>query len=107
MRASAILLGVRVYLITAALLHIARNKARLFKWRLCMYLRYRRCIVPSLHSYELFSSLDWAPITYAYFQMHQLFVANEKKPPEIASILRTNRRKLLKFLGGFTPDKGR
>jgi calcium binding protein 39 len=39
--------------------------------------------------------------------MHQLFVANEKKPPEIARILRTNRRKLLKFLEDFTPDKGK
>lgn len=37
----------------------------------------------------------------------QLFVANKEQPPEITSILRTNRSKLLRFLKDFTAvEKG-
>ena len=37
----------------------------------------------------------------------QLFVANKEQPPEITSILRTNRSKLLRFLKDFTTvEKG-
>jgi len=32
----------------------------------------------------------------------QLFVANKEQPPEITSILRANRSKLLRFLKDFT-----
>ncbi|GJN08933.1 hypothetical protein PR202_ga26894 [Eleusine coracana subsp. coracana] len=39
------------------------------------------------------------------FHVFKLFVANKKKPPEIAGILRANRKKLLRFLGDFTLDK--
>ncbi|TVU48235.1 hypothetical protein EJB05_07864 [Eragrostis curvula] len=39
------------------------------------------------------------------FHVFKLFVANKNKPPAIVSILRTNRSKLLRFLGDFTLDK--
>ncbi|XP_062208828.1 putative MO25-like protein At5g47540 [Phragmites australis] len=39
------------------------------------------------------------------FHVFKLFAANQNKPPEIVSILRTNRSKLLRFLGDFTLDK--
>ncbi|KAJ1415572.1 Mo25-like [Sesbania bispinosa] len=35
----------------------------------------------------------------------RLFVANQNKPPEVVSILVTNKHKLLKFLGNFNNDK--
>ena len=38
----------------------------------------------------------------------QLFVANKEQPPEITSILRANRSKLLRFLKDFTTvEKGK
>lgn len=37
--------------------------------------------------------------------MHQVFVANPKKPPQIENILRRNREKLLHFLKTFHNDK--
>ncbi|KAJ6401421.1 hypothetical protein OIU84_016769 [Salix udensis] len=39
------------------------------------------------------------------FQVFKLFVANKNKPPEIISVLVTNRSKLLRFLGDFSIDK--
>ncbi|KAG6750125.1 hypothetical protein POTOM_047206 [Populus tomentosa] len=39
------------------------------------------------------------------FHVFKLFVANKKKPPEIISVLVTNRSKLLRFLGDFSIDK--
>ncbi|KAH8489602.1 hypothetical protein H0E87_025000, partial [Populus deltoides] len=39
------------------------------------------------------------------FHVFKLFVANQKKPPEIISVLVTNRSKLLRFLGDFSIDK--
>ncbi|KAJ7964737.1 putative Calcium-binding protein [Quillaja saponaria] len=39
------------------------------------------------------------------FHVFKLFVANQNKPPEIVSILVTNRSKLLRFLGDFKIDK--
>ncbi|XP_061960685.1 putative MO25-like protein At5g47540 [Populus nigra] len=39
------------------------------------------------------------------FHLFKLFVANQKKPPEIISVLVTNRSKLLRFLGDFSIDK--
>ncbi|KAL9384690.1 hypothetical protein Peur_021700 [Populus x canadensis] len=41
------------------------------------------------------------------FHLFKLFVANQKKPPEIISVLVTNRSKLLRFLGDFSIDKDR
>ena len=43
---------------------------------------------------------------YFNFWYWQLFVANQNKPPEVASILVTNKNKLLQFLGNFNSDKG-
>ncbi|KAL9397502.1 hypothetical protein Peur_011755 [Populus x canadensis] len=40
------------------------------------------------------------------FHVFKLFVANQNKPPEIISVLVTNRSKLLRFLGDFSIDKG-
>ncbi|XP_011039344.1 PREDICTED: putative MO25-like protein At5g47540 [Populus euphratica] len=40
------------------------------------------------------------------FHVFKLFVANQNKPPEIISVLVTNRSKLLRFLGDFCIDKG-
>ncbi|XVF31865.1 hypothetical protein REPUB_Repub17cG0031100 [Reevesia pubescens] len=39
------------------------------------------------------------------FHVFKLFVANQNKPPEIISILVTNRSKLLRFFGQFNNDK--
>ncbi|KAI9382678.1 hypothetical protein POPTR_014G162100v4 [Populus trichocarpa] len=39
------------------------------------------------------------------FHVFKLFVANQKKPPEIISVLVTNRSKLLRFLGDFSIDR--
>ncbi|EEF30376.1 Calcium-binding protein, putative [Ricinus communis] len=39
------------------------------------------------------------------FHVFKLFVANQSKPPEIISVLVTNRSKLLRFLGDFNIDK--
>uniref|UniRef100_A0A2P2ISI0 MO25-like protein At5g47540 n=1 Tax=Rhizophora mucronata TaxID=61149 RepID=A0A2P2ISI0_RHIMU len=39
------------------------------------------------------------------FHVFKLFVANRHKPPEVISVLVTNRSKLLRFLGDFTIDK--
>ncbi|KAJ6343313.1 hypothetical protein OIU76_005119 [Salix suchowensis] len=39
------------------------------------------------------------------FQVFKLFAANKNKPPEIISVLVTNRSKLLRFLGDFSIDK--
>ncbi|KAJ9686858.1 hypothetical protein PVL29_015629 [Vitis rotundifolia] len=39
------------------------------------------------------------------FHVFKLFVANQNKPPEIVSILVTNRNKLLRFFGDFNIDK--
>ncbi|WJZ99660.1 hypothetical protein VitviT2T_018082 [Vitis vinifera] len=39
------------------------------------------------------------------FHVFKLFVANQNKPPEIVSILVTNRSKLLRFFGDFNIDK--
>ncbi|XP_072990716.1 putative MO25-like protein At5g47540 isoform X1 [Typha latifolia] len=39
------------------------------------------------------------------FHVFKLFAANKNKPPEIATILVTNRSKLLRFLAGFKIDK--
>ncbi|XWS75846.1 hypothetical protein CRYUN_Cryun01aG0127000 [Craigia yunnanensis] len=39
------------------------------------------------------------------FHVFKLFVANQNKPPEIISILATNRGKLLRFFGEFNIDK--
>jgi calcium binding protein 39 len=36
----------------------------------------------------------------------QLFAANQNKPPEIVTILVTNKSKILRLLNGFKPDKG-
>ncbi|XP_059664500.1 putative MO25-like protein At5g47540 [Cornus florida] len=39
------------------------------------------------------------------FHVFKLFAANQNKPPEIVSILATNRNKLLRFFGDFKFDK--
>ncbi|KAG5232050.1 MO25 protein [Salix suchowensis] len=39
------------------------------------------------------------------FQVFKLFAANKNKPPEIISVLVTNRSKILRFLGDFSIDK--
>ncbi|GLT46251.1 hypothetical protein SLA2020_200220 [Shorea laevis] len=39
------------------------------------------------------------------FHVFKLFVANQNKPPEIISVLVTNRSKLLRFLGEFNIEK--
>ncbi|KAL4383300.1 hypothetical protein GQ457_15G024500 [Hibiscus cannabinus] len=39
------------------------------------------------------------------FHVFKLFVANQNKPPEIISVLVTNRSKLLRFFGEFNMDK--
>ncbi|KAL5126168.1 putative MO25-like protein [Glycine soja] len=39
------------------------------------------------------------------FHVFKLFVANQNKPPEIVSILVTNKHKLLQFLDNFNSDK--
>ncbi|KAE8660763.1 MO25-like protein [Hibiscus syriacus] len=39
------------------------------------------------------------------FHVFKLFVANQNKPPEILSVLVTNRSKLLRFFGEFNIDK--
>ncbi|KAG8660025.1 hypothetical protein MANES_02G106400v8 [Manihot esculenta] len=40
------------------------------------------------------------------FHVFKLFIANQSKPPEIVSVLFTNKSKLLRFLSDFTIDKG-
>lgn len=37
--------------------------------------------------------------------LHQVFVANPKKPPQIETILRRNKDKLLQYLRNFHNDK--
>ncbi|KAH6904135.1 mo25 protein [Coprinopsis sp. MPI-PUGE-AT-0042] len=44
-------------------------------------------------------------IQFEAFHVFKVFVANPKKPPQIESILRRNREKLLKFLKEFHNDK--
>ncbi|KAJ4755579.1 Calcium-binding protein 39-like [Rhynchospora pubera] len=39
------------------------------------------------------------------FHVFKLFVANRNKPPEIVTILVTNKSKILRLLDGFKPDK--
>ncbi|XP_051125496.1 putative MO25-like protein At5g47540 [Andrographis paniculata] len=39
------------------------------------------------------------------FHVFKLFVANQKKPPEIVGVLITNRSKLLRLFSNFKPDK--
>ncbi|KAG0534113.1 hypothetical protein BDA96_04G251100 [Sorghum bicolor] len=45
---------------------------------------------------------DSIAIQVEAFHVFKLFVANKEQPPEITSILRTNRSKLLRFLKDFT-----
>ncbi|XAR56759.1 hypothetical protein NMG60_11037346 [Bertholletia excelsa] len=40
------------------------------------------------------------------FHVFKLFAANQKKPPEIVSVLVANKSKLLRFFSGLTLDKG-
>ncbi|KAF8586773.1 mo25 protein [Ramaria rubella] len=44
-------------------------------------------------------------IQFEAFHVFKVFVANPKKPPQIESILRRNKEKLLTFLKGFHNDK--
>lgn len=44
-------------------------------------------------------------IQFEAFHVFKVFVANPKKPPQIESILRRNKDKLLTFLKGFHNDK--
>ncbi|KAA8526576.1 hypothetical protein F0562_008221 [Nyssa sinensis] len=44
-------------------------------------------------------------IQFEAFHVFKLFAANQNKPPEIVSILITNRSKLLRFFGDFKFDK--
>uniref|UniRef100_A0A5B7C1L8 MO25-like protein n=1 Tax=Davidia involucrata TaxID=16924 RepID=A0A5B7C1L8_DAVIN len=44
-------------------------------------------------------------IQFEAFHVFKLFAANQNKPPEIVSILITNRSKLLQFFGDFNFDK--
>ncbi|KAL6303774.1 Mo25-like protein [Sparassis latifolia] len=44
-------------------------------------------------------------IQFEAFHVFKVFVANPKKPPQIESILRRNKEKLLQFLKGFHNDK--
>jgi len=44
-------------------------------------------------------------IQFEAFHVFKVFVANPKKPPQIESILRRNKDKLLNFLKGFHNDK--
>jgi Mo25-like len=44
-------------------------------------------------------------IQFEAFHVFKVFVANPKKPPQIETILRRNKEKLLAFLKGFHNDK--
>ncbi|XP_011003512.1 PREDICTED: putative MO25-like protein At5g47540 [Populus euphratica] len=64
--------------------------------------------VSSLENMRILMNLFWdsnKTIQLDTFHVFKLFVANQKKPPEIISVLVTNRSKLLRFLGDFSIDK--
>ncbi|KAJ6941132.1 MO25-like protein [Populus alba x Populus x berolinensis] len=64
--------------------------------------------VSSLDNMRILMNLFRDPKTMQLetFHVFKLFVANQNKPPEIISVLVTNRSKLLRFLGDFSIDKG-
>lgn len=69
-----------------------------------MYLRYKLFLPLLVGILLLFTKIFL--IVRLLFHKFQLFVANQNKPPEIISILTTNKKKLLRLLQDIKLDKG-